>query len=113
MAILVADKFVNNMTKYNFPNLTNSNILYKGRRYVAITTSATESINNSSECVQFIVWDGLYDVEVSSGATSAEGSFIGVLSFSHVEIGIQSSRVREEFGKSPREILKELWNMIV
>lgn len=88
------------MSKYKFPNLIDNTILYKGKRYVAIATSATDSSNNKTECVQFIVWDGLYDAEVSNGATSADGSFIGFLSFTHVEIEIQSSNTIQGFVKN-------------
>lgn len=88
------------MSKYKFPNFTDSNILYKGKRYVAIETSGTDSLNNNEKCVQFIVWDGLHDAEVASGATTANGDFVGALSFSHVEIEVRVSKTIQEFVKN-------------
>ncbi len=75
------------MNTYNFPNLSDFEILFNGRRYKAFKVSKDKPFKGEEEYADFVIWDGLYDAEVAYG-TIRNGKFSGFLSFSHVEIEV-------------------------
>ena len=75
------------MSKYNFPDLSNFEIFFNGRRYKAFKITKEKPFNGKEEYADFVIWDGLYDGEVAYGVI-ANGKFSGFLSFSHVEIKV-------------------------
>ena len=79
------------MSKYIFPDLSNFEILFNGRRYKAFKISKNKPFNGEEEYADFVVWDGLYDAAVSYGTIDLNGVFSGFLAFSHVEIEVDSA----------------------
>ena len=79
------------MSKYIFPDLSNFEILFNGRRYKAFKISKTKPFNGEEEYADFVIWDGLYDAAVSYGTIDVNGIFSGFLAFSHVEIEVDSA----------------------
>jgi hypothetical protein len=75
------------MSTYNFPNLSNFDMLFNGRRYKAFKISKDKPFNGEEEYADFVIWDGLYDAEVAYGVIR-NYKFSGFLSFSHVEIEV-------------------------
>lgn len=88
------------MKKYNFPNLSNHKIIYKGRRYIAFQISQLNPFETMEDFADFVVWDGLYDAAVSYGTINAKSDFEGELAFSHVEIEIDTSKNIRDFVKN-------------
>ena len=87
------------MEKYNFPHLKKEQVIYKGKRYIAFLIDSSILSSHGSEHVDFVVWDGLYDAEVSSGTMDKAGNCLGCLSFSHVEIAVKKSESIRDFVK--------------
>ena len=75
------------MSKYNFPDLGNFEILFNGRRYKAFKITKESPFKGQEEYADFVIWDGLYDAEAAYGIIT-NGKFSGFLSFSHVEIEV-------------------------
>jgi hypothetical protein len=90
------------MSGYNFPNLSNFEIIFNGRRYKAFKVSNFNPFEGYEEYAEFVVWDGVYDAAVSYGNINASGSCDGFLAFSHVEIQIDFSANISEFIKNSR-----------
>ena len=55
------------MTKYCFPDLSNFEIFFNGRRYKAFKITKEKPFNGKEEYADFVIWDGLYDAEVAYG----------------------------------------------
>ena len=89
--------------KYNFPNLSNYKIIYKGRRYIAFQISKLIPFESMEYFADFVVWDGLYDAAVSYGIINSKGVFEGRLAFSHVEIEIDSAENIRDFVQNSRK----------
>ncbi len=87
------------MSKYNFPDLSNFEILFNGRRYKAFKISKDKPFNGEEEYADFVIWDCLYDAEVANGIIT-NGKFSGFLSFSHVEIEVDSATDISTFVKN-------------
>jgi hypothetical protein len=87
------------MSKYNFPDLSNFEILFNGRRYKAFKITKETPFNGEEEYADFVIWDGLYDAEVAYGIIT-NGKFSGFLSFSHVEIEVDSATDISTFVKN-------------
>jgi hypothetical protein len=79
------------MNRYNFPDLTNFEIIFNGRRYKAFKVTKSIPFTGYEEGCDFVVWDGMYDAAVSYGTISSAGVFNGFLAFSHVEIEVDSA----------------------
>ena len=73
------------MSKYNFPDLSNFEMLFNGRRYKAFKITKENPFKGEEEYADFVIWDGLYDAELAYGVIRND-KFSGFLSFSHVEI---------------------------
>ena len=87
------------MSKYIFHDLSNFEILFNGRRYKAFKISKTKPFNGEEEYADFVIWDGLYDAEVAYGVIKNK-KFSGFLSFSHVEIEVDSATDISTFVKN-------------
>ena len=87
------------MSKYNFPDLSNFEILFNGRRYKAFKITKKSPFNGEEEYADFVIWDGLYDAEVAYGIIRND-KFSGFLSFSHVEIEVDSATDISAFVKN-------------
>ena len=81
----------NLMSKYNFPNLSDFEIIFNGRRYKAFKVTKANPFYDYELDADFVVWDGLYDAAVSYGTISSQGVLSGFLAFSHVEIEVDSA----------------------
>ena len=88
------------MSKYNFPDLTNFEIIFNGRRYKAFKVTKSIPFAGYEEGCDFVVWDGMYDAAVSYGTISSAGVFNGFLAFSHVEIEVDSALTISLFVKN-------------
>jgi len=88
------------MNRYNFPDLTNFEIIFNGRRYKAFKVTKSIPFTGCEEGCDFVVWDGMYDAAVSYGTISSAGVFNGFLAFSHVEIEVDSAQTISLFVKN-------------
>lgn len=84
------------MKKYRFPDLSNLEVLFNGRRYKAFKINKYSSVDGQEKHAHFAVWDGLFDAEVAYG-TITKGTFSGFLAFSHVEIEVESAADKNDF----------------
>ena len=91
------------MSKYIFPDLSNFEILFNGRRYKAFKISKNNPFNDEEKYADFVIWDGLYDAAVSYGTIDVNGVFSGFLAFSHVEIEVDSAQNISLFVKNTRK----------
>ena len=85
---------------YTFPDLSNREVLYKGRRFVVFAVSKKRPFDGYGEdgkC-DFVVWDGKDPAEViSCGKVTRQGVFRGSLAFSHVDIDVDDAPSPREF----------------
>ncbi len=83
-----------------FPDLSNREVLYKGRRFVMFAVSAERPFDGYGEdgnC-DFVVWDGGDPTGVISyGTVTRQGVFRGALAFSHVDIDVDDAPSPREF----------------
>jgi hypothetical protein len=82
---------------YTFPDLRGYKILYRGRRYIAVSVSREQPLDVYGEDADFVVWDGLYNAAVATGKIREGEVFDGALAFSHVKIEIESAKSMREF----------------
>ena len=85
------------MAKYQFPDLSGFEILYKGRRYIAFSINESHPFNDMEDVANFVVWDGYHNGAVSHGVINQDGTCTGELSFSHVNIVVKASKTIKEF----------------
>jgi hypothetical protein len=78
------------MSKYTFPNLSSFEVIFNGRRYKAFKVSKSNPFKDTEEYADFVIWDGLYDAQVAHGIIQKK-EYIGFLSFSHVEIQVETA----------------------
>jgi hypothetical protein len=88
---------------YHIPDLTDRDLLYKGRRFVAVAVSRDNPFELFGDDYDFVVWDGLYDGVAAVGNVSPDGTYSGELAFSHVEIEIEDAKTMSEFIKHVRK----------
>lgn len=86
------------MTKYSFPKFPKERIIYKGKRFMAVVTEVQSE--NPIQGDKFVVWDGLYDAELSNGIRQFTGECVGELSFSHVPIEVPAAESISRFVKN-------------
>ena len=87
------------MYEYNFPDLCNFEITFNGRRYKAFKITKDNPFDGEVRDADFVIWDGLYDAELAYGFIKF-GKFSGFLSFSHVEIEVDSASDIRTFVKN-------------
>ena len=85
--------------KYSIPDFSLYQILYKGRRFVAIAVSEESPFDIYGDEEDFVIWDGLYGGVASRGTITKDGVFKGGLAFSHVEIDVDDATSIREFVK--------------
>ena len=84
---------------YTFPDLSNREVLYKGRRFVVFAVSAERPFDGCGQdggC-DFVVWDGKDAGVISCGKVTRQGVFRGSLAFSHVDIDVDDASSPREF----------------
>ena len=86
---------------YEFPDLSNREVLYKGRRFVVFAVNKErpfDGYGEDGEC-DFVVWDGKDPAGViSCGKVTSQGVFRGSLGwFSHVDIDVDDAPSPREF----------------
>lgn len=86
---------IRQMNKFNFSEFSESQIIYKGNRFIAFLIK--DQLKSSHQQNRFIVWDRLYDAELSRGIQQFNGKCTGELSFSHVSIEVKPSKSIAEF----------------
>lgn len=89
--------------KYLIPDLTDRQLLYKGRRFVAIVVGRDDPFELFGDDYDFVVWDGLYGGVAAVGNVKADGNYSGALAFSHVEIEVEDAKTMSEFVKNARK----------
>lgn len=88
------------MTRYVFPNLSNYEVIFNGRRFKAFKVTKSNPFEGFEENSDFVIWDGLYDAAVSCGTISSMGVYNGSLAFSHVGIEIEPALSINQFVKN-------------
>lgn len=91
------------MDGYQFPDLNNRRVIFKGRRYLVFEVSPDHPFEVFGDDENFVVWDGVNGGSVAAiGTTNADGTFSGELAFSHVTIEVDDAESISDFVKHVR-----------